>query len=96
MYNAGNGVFGSYVSITMDKLDMAMKTNVHGLLAVAQNVGPKMEKRGEGVIVVTGATAALRGCRGQTYLNLLTVELRNIIDCTVQYVHTNVFFLVSI
>ena len=61
VYNAGNGVFGSYTSITMDKLDMAMKTNVHGLLAVAQNVGPKMEKRGEGVIVVTGATAALRG-----------------------------------
>ena len=40
---------------------MAMKTNVHGLLAVAQHVGPKMEKRGEGVIVVTGATASLRG-----------------------------------
>ena len=51
-------------SITMEKLDMAMKTNVHGLLAVAQNVGPKMEKRGEGVIVVTGATASLRGSWG--------------------------------
>ena len=48
----------------MEKLDMAMKTNVHGLLAVAQNVGPKMEKRGEGVIVVTGATASLRGSWG--------------------------------
>ena len=61
VYNAGNGVFGPYTSITMEKLDMAMRTNVHGLLAVAQHVGPKMEKRGEGVIVVTGATASLRG-----------------------------------
>ena len=40
---------------------MALKTNVHGLLAVAQHVGPKMTERGEGVIVVTGATASLRG-----------------------------------
>ena len=61
VYNAGNGVFGPYTGITMEKLDMAMRTNVHGLLAVAQNLGPKMEKRGEGVIVVTGATASLRG-----------------------------------
>merc|ERR1712012_1396512 len=44
VYNAGNGV---------------LVTNEHGLLTVAQHVGPKMTARGEGVIAVTGATAAL-------------------------------------
>ena len=71
VYNAGNGVFGPYTGITMEKLDMAMRTNVHGLLAVAQYVGPKMEKRGEGVIVVTGATASLRGEKvGKLYASI--------------------------
>ena len=48
-------------NVTHEKLEMSMKTNVHGLLTVAQHVGPKMTLRGEGVIAVTGATAALRG-----------------------------------
>ena len=61
VYNAGNGVFATYENVTHEKLEMAMKTNVHGLLTVAQHVGPKMTARGEGVIAVTGATASLRG-----------------------------------
>ena len=61
VYNAGNAVIGTYENVTHEKLEMSMKTNVHGLLTVAQHVGPKMTLRGEGVIAVTGATAALRG-----------------------------------
>merc|ERR1712130_729104 len=61
VYNAGNGVFATYENVTHEKLEMAMKTNVHGLLTVAQHLGPKMTARGEGVIAVTGATASLRG-----------------------------------
>merc|ERR1711953_1521822 len=61
VYNAGNSVIGSYENVTHEKLEMSMKTNVHGLLTVAQHVGPKMTARGEGVIAVTGAAASLRG-----------------------------------
>ena len=61
VYNAGLGVWATYENVTHEKLEMSMKTNVHGLLTVAQHVGPKMTARGEGVIAVTGATAALRG-----------------------------------
>ena len=43
------------------KMDMALKTNVHGLLAATQFCCPKMESRGEGFVCVTGATASLRG-----------------------------------
>merc|ERR1711953_274600 len=61
VYNAGLGAWATYENVTHEKLEMSMKTNVHGLLTVAQHVGPKMTARGEGVIAVTGATAALRG-----------------------------------
>jgi len=61
VYNAGNSVLATYENVTHEKLEMSMKTNVHGLLTVAQHVGPKMTAKGEGVIAVTGATAALRG-----------------------------------
>merc|ERR1719476_104690 len=40
---------------------MAFKTNVHGLLKVTQLVAPGMVERGEGKIMITGATASLRG-----------------------------------
>lgn len=61
VYNAGNGVFKTYQNVTHQELDLSMKTNVNGLLTVAQHVGPKMTERGEGIFAVTGATASLRG-----------------------------------
>jgi NADP-dependent 3-hydroxy acid dehydrogenase YdfG len=61
IYNAGNGVWKTWDKIGMEQFDMAMKTNVHGLLKVAQVVAPGMIERGEGSILVTGATASLRG-----------------------------------
>ena len=57
-------MFATYENVPHEKLEMSFKTNVHGLLTVAQHVGPKMTVAGEGVIVVTGATASLRGKEG--------------------------------
>jgi len=45
----------------LDQFDMAMKTSVHGLLQVTQLVAPKMVEQQEGAILVTGATASMRG-----------------------------------
>jgi NADP-dependent 3-hydroxy acid dehydrogenase YdfG len=61
VYNAGNGVWKPWDAISLDQFDAAMKTNVHGLLKVTQLIAPKMVDRGEGSIMVTGATASLRG-----------------------------------
>ena len=61
VYNAGSGGFATYMNVSHEQLDMSMKTNVHGLLTVAQHVGPKMTARGQGIFCVTGATASLRG-----------------------------------
>lgn len=61
IYNAGKGVWTTFDKIQMDEFDLAMKCNVHGLLKVAQCVAPGMIERKSGCILVTGATASLRG-----------------------------------
>ena len=61
VYNAGSGVWKTWDKLDLDQFDMAMKTNVHGLLKVTQLVAPKMVDQGDGAILVTGATASMRG-----------------------------------
>lgn len=61
VYNAGNGVWKTWDQIDLDLFDSAMKTNVHGLLKVTQMTAPGMVSRGQGSIMVTGATASMRG-----------------------------------
>lgn len=61
VYNVGNGVWKTWDKVDLGDFDMAMKANVHGLLKVTQVVAPGMIERGEGSILVTGATASMRG-----------------------------------
>lgn len=61
IYNAGNGVWKTWYEIEMNQFDSAFKTNVYGLLQAAQLTAPGMIERGEGNILVSGATASLRG-----------------------------------
>ena len=61
LYNAGSGLWKSYDQVQDHELDLAFKTNAGGLLTAARVVVSKMEARGSGNLVVTGATAALRG-----------------------------------
>mmetsp|Transcript_33869 Transcript_33869/g.83074 ORF Transcript_33869/g.83074 Transcript_33869/m.83074 type:complete len:234 (-) Transcript_33869:123-824(-) len=60
-YNAGNGVFKDYKSVTPQEFESSWRTNSLGLLLAAQLVCPGMEARGKGVVAITGATASLRG-----------------------------------
>ena len=61
IYNAGRGVFGDFRKVSLEQLKSCMAINTFGLFSVAQLVAPKMEAAGEGVIAVTGASAAWRG-----------------------------------
>mmetsp|Transcript_18085 Transcript_18085/g.22227 ORF Transcript_18085/g.22227 Transcript_18085/m.22227 type:complete len:196 (-) Transcript_18085:412-999(-) len=61
LYNAGSGVFKTYENLSLDEFEKSFATNATGLLIAAQIICPRMEKRGGGVIGVTGATASLRG-----------------------------------
>ena len=61
IYNAGNGVWKTWDKLDVNDFDLAMKTNTHGLLTATQLIAPGMIERGEGNIMITGATASLRG-----------------------------------
>jgi len=56
IYNAGVGTWKPYDQITVDQLDMSLKTNVYGLLTATQYCIPKMEAKGSGFVIVTGAS----------------------------------------
>ncbi|MCB9744000.1 MAG: SDR family NAD(P)-dependent oxidoreductase [Alphaproteobacteria bacterium] len=61
VYNAGSGVFKDPERSTAEDLELSWQINARGLLVAAQQVMPGMIERGEGQIVVVGATASLRG-----------------------------------
>lgn len=61
LYNAGAAVFGNIDKIDADDFESAWRTNALGLFHCARAVVPGMRSAGEGQIVVTGATASLKG-----------------------------------
>ena len=61
LYNAGSGQWGNFEEITAEGLEAGWRVNVLGLMVAGQAVASDMIRRGGGAIVVTGATASLRG-----------------------------------
>jgi NAD(P)-dependent dehydrogenase (short-subunit alcohol dehydrogenase family) len=63
-YNAGSGVWGSVDDIDSEAMVASWRINTLGLFATARAVAPAMKAAGKGAIIVTGATASLRGGAG--------------------------------
>ena len=61
IYNAGNGIWKMWDKIPIANFEKAFQTNVSGLLAATQNISPQMIEQKSGSIMITGATAVLRG-----------------------------------
>jgi NAD(P)-dependent dehydrogenase (short-subunit alcohol dehydrogenase family) len=61
IHNAGNAVFGDFLTVSAADLEAAWRTNVLGLFLCAREAAPDMQKKGAGAVIVTGATASLRG-----------------------------------
>lgn len=61
VYNAGAGAFKSIEDATLEQMEMAWRVNVAGLFSAVKQVMGGMCERGEGNIIITGATASLRG-----------------------------------
>lgn len=61
LWNAGNAEFGSFEDVTPQQMESAWRLNTLGLYAAARLVAPGMKDKGQGAIVITGATASLRG-----------------------------------
>jgi NAD(P)-dependent dehydrogenase (short-subunit alcohol dehydrogenase family) len=61
LHNAGNASFGDLFQVTEKQLDEAWRINTVALLVLGQETARGMIEQGGGAILVTGATASLRG-----------------------------------
>lgn len=61
LHNAGSGLFGDFLQTPPEMFEESWRVNALALLLCGQEAARDMEKAGSGAIIVTGATAALRG-----------------------------------
>jgi NAD(P)-dependent dehydrogenase (short-subunit alcohol dehydrogenase family) len=61
VHNAGNASFGDLMNVDSEKFEQAWRINTQALFVCGQEVAPDMIAAGRGTILVTGATASLRG-----------------------------------
>lgn len=61
VHNAVGGTWGTFLEIEPEALNRNFQVNAMALLHLARRLAPAMIARGEGAIVVTGNTSALRG-----------------------------------
>ena len=64
LHNAGNASFGDFSTITEQQFEDAWRINAMALLVCGQEAAGDMVAQGGGAILVTGATASLRGGEG--------------------------------
>lgn len=61
IYNADIAQFGTIEEITVDQFERSWRVGTLGLFSAAKFLAPRMAERGSGTIIVSGATASLRG-----------------------------------
>jgi NAD(P)-dependent dehydrogenase (short-subunit alcohol dehydrogenase family) len=61
IYNADIAAFGPLEEVTTEQFEKSWKVGVLGLFAAAKMLAPRMVERSSGAIIVSGATASLRG-----------------------------------
>ena len=64
IHNAVGGTFGNFLEIDPEALNRNFQVNTMSLLHLARRLAPAMQKAGQGSIIVTGNTSALRGRPG--------------------------------
>jgi NAD(P)-dependent dehydrogenase (short-subunit alcohol dehydrogenase family) len=64
VHNAGNASFGDLLKVSTEQLEQAWRINTLAMFVCGQEVAPDMIAAGRGTILVTGATASLRGGAG--------------------------------
>ncbi len=76
VYNAGAFQVGGILDLSPEKFDECFRTNCAGAFYAARHVLPAMVEGGGGTILLTGATAALRGGAGFSALAVGKFGLR--------------------
>ena len=61
VYNAGAFQMGGILEVSLEQFDFCFKANCAGAFYAAQQVLPAMQEAGRGTVLLTGATASMRG-----------------------------------
>jgi NAD(P)-dependent dehydrogenase (short-subunit alcohol dehydrogenase family) len=64
IFNAGSGVWGHVEEVKAEDLERSWRVNTLGLFLSARQAIPAMRQKGQGAIIVVGATASRRGAAG--------------------------------
>src|SRR5438128_1176643 len=64
VHNAVGGAFGNFLEIDPEVLNRNFQVNTMALLHLARRLAPAMVAAGEGAIITTGNTSAIRGKAG--------------------------------
>ena len=64
VFNAGSGVWGTIEEVSAEDFERSWRINTLGLFLCAKQVIPAMRAKGQGAIIVIGATASRRGVAG--------------------------------
>ena len=64
IFNAGSGAWGNIEEVKADDLERSWRVNALGLFLTARRTIPAMRRKGQGAIIVIGATASRRGAAG--------------------------------
>lgn len=81
VYNAGAFHRGEVLDVSPELFDLCWKTNCYGAFLGVRQVLPAMLQRGRGTVILTGATAALRGGAGFACLAVGKFGLRALAQC---------------
>ena len=65
IFNAGSGVWGNVEEVKAEDLERSWRINTLGLFLAGRQAIPAMRKKGQGAIIVVGATATRRGAAGR-------------------------------
>jgi len=64
VFNAGSGVWGNVEEVKAEDLERSWRVNTLGLFLAGRQAIPAMKQKGQGAIIVVGATASRRGAAG--------------------------------
>ncbi|HKJ21709.1 MAG TPA: SDR family NAD(P)-dependent oxidoreductase [Gammaproteobacteria bacterium] len=81
IHNAGAFHMGRLLEVSPEQFEQCWKANCYGGFLGAQQALPAMLTRGAGTVILTGATAALRGAAGFSCLAVGKFGLRAVAQC---------------
>ena len=81
IFNAGERYRAPIEAIDPERFDRALRVTALGGLLVAQAAAMRMIKRGGGSILLTGATASVKGLPGSTPFAMAKFALRGLAQC---------------